>query len=327
MLIARAELEHDDGWAEVELELPAVLSCAERLCDPAKADEDRRRTVDGARIRRLAAADLGPGPWGTEASPTWVQAVKVIDVDRARRVLDGPLDLQVRDAVATLEARHALSRRGAQGADVLVADGWFRGAPTVAVVGEPDRSDLTRDLLGTAADLARGVRGHVVAVTVEGALALSDVGGWGADEAVLLGGSASPEALAVGLASWCRSARPTIVLGPATMWGREVMSRLAVRLRAGLTGDVIGLELEEGRLIGLKPAFGGRLVAAIASRSDVQMATARPCVLPRRAPRAPARPSGPPARPVGTQHRPGAGRGERRRPVRAGLGPFGHRCR
>src|SRR5207244_2686106 len=30
--------EHDDGWLQAELRLPAVLSCAERLCEPTKVD-------------------------------------------------------------------------------------------------------------------------------------------------------------------------------------------------------------------------------------------------------------------------------------------------
>ena len=33
-----ARCEHDDGWMQAEVELPAVLSCAERLCEPAKVD-------------------------------------------------------------------------------------------------------------------------------------------------------------------------------------------------------------------------------------------------------------------------------------------------
>ena len=33
-----ARCEHDDGWMQAEVELPAVLSCAERLCDPTKVD-------------------------------------------------------------------------------------------------------------------------------------------------------------------------------------------------------------------------------------------------------------------------------------------------
>ncbi|MGH9009679.1 MAG: electron transfer flavoprotein subunit beta/FixA family protein, partial [Acidimicrobiia bacterium] len=55
-----ARCEHDDGWVEAEVDLPAVLSCAERLIDPCKVDPTGRAAVPAERIRRLSAADLGP---------------------------------------------------------------------------------------------------------------------------------------------------------------------------------------------------------------------------------------------------------------------------
>ena len=64
------ELEHDDGTQEVELALPAVLSVAERLCDPCKVDPEGRAAVAAARLTRMDAARLGPGPWGEAGSPT-----------------------------------------------------------------------------------------------------------------------------------------------------------------------------------------------------------------------------------------------------------------
>ena len=41
----RLELEHDDGMQEVEISLPAVLSVAERLCDPCKVEPEGRAAV------------------------------------------------------------------------------------------------------------------------------------------------------------------------------------------------------------------------------------------------------------------------------------------
>src|SRR5713101_8146836 len=41
----RARCEHDDGWVEAETTLPALLSCAERLCEPAKVDPPGRAAV------------------------------------------------------------------------------------------------------------------------------------------------------------------------------------------------------------------------------------------------------------------------------------------
>ncbi len=64
------------------------------------------------------------------------------------------------------------------------------------------------------------------------------------------------------------------------MWGRDVASRVAARLGAGLTGDAVDLDVRDGRLVGWKPAFGGRLVAAVTATSPVQMATVRPGMLP-----------------------------------------------
>jgi electron transfer flavoprotein alpha/beta subunit len=57
--VVSARCEHDDGWLQAEVHLPAILSCAERLIDPAKVDPPGRAAVPADRIRRLTAADLG----------------------------------------------------------------------------------------------------------------------------------------------------------------------------------------------------------------------------------------------------------------------------
>ena len=64
------------------------------------------------------------------------------------------------------------------------------------------------------------------------------------------------------------------------MKGRDFAPRVAARLELGLTGDAIGLEIDEQeRLVQLKPAFGGNIVAPILSKTFPQMATvARQCV-------------------------------------------------
>src|SRR5262249_19357110 len=87
---ARITCERDDGTAEFLVPLPAVLSVAERLCPPAKFGPAERAAVPAARLRRLGAADLGPGPWGAAGSPTRVGAVRAHDHRRERRVLTRP---------------------------------------------------------------------------------------------------------------------------------------------------------------------------------------------------------------------------------------------
>ena len=57
-------------------------------------------------------------------------------------------------------------------------------------------------------------------------------------------------------------------------------SRVAARLSLGLTGDCIDLELDdEGRLVQLKPALGGNVVAPILSKVKPYLVTLRPGLL------------------------------------------------
>ena len=296
----RATCEHDDGRVEAEVELPALISCAERLCEPAKVDPEGRAGVAPGRIRVLAAAELGQGPWGQDGSPTRVGDVRLLDVQRRQVVLEGPVDDQVRAAVALLDDAGAFGHTGgtaAHGHDQdPVPDGWERGDQVVAVLLEPGRPRVGRELLGGAARLAAGIGGTVLAVQSPGRGGklppeAATLASWGADQVLEMSGSAVVEDTSAALAGWCRQAGPWAVLAPGTMWGREMASRLAARLGAGLTGDAVDLDVEGGRLVGWKPAFGGRLVAAITATSPVQLATVRPGILPLLAPRPPVAPA------------------------------------
>lgn len=291
-----ARCEHDDGIVAARVGLPAVCSVAERLCEPCKVDPSGRAAVDPSRISVLGAHDLGNGPWGEAASPTRVGDVRVLEITRERRRLDGPVAHQVDEAVAVLSARGALDpapRRSTAGVPVTGGDG-----PVVAVLGEPDRHRETAELLGTAALLAAATGGSttLLDVTPEGLLDVSSAGAQpavgrpmfgnqGADRVVELVGSTAEDDVADVAGRWTADTRPWAVLAPSTAWGREVASRIAVRVSGGLTGDAVELEVDDGRLCAWKPAFGGRLVAAITASSDVQLVTVRAGVLPLLAPR------------------------------------------
>ena len=266
--------EHDDGWFQAEAHLPAIVSCAERLIDPSKVDPPGRAAVPAERIRTLDATTLGPGPWGQDASPTWVGPVKVMAVSRARtRWPDAPIAEQITNAVRVLRERGALD------GDMTQA---LQGVPApdphgkrVAVLAEPHRDAMTRELLGAAAQLT----GNVAAVTVEGADG-QQLAAWGADIVVHLEGANIEEDVARAVAELARQEQPWAILAPSTAWGREIASRVAAALDAGLTGDAVELEVDDDRLIAWKPAFGGQLVAAIGCTSTPQLATVRAGVLP-----------------------------------------------
>lgn len=277
-----ARLEHDDGWADAEVDLPAVLSCAERLCPPAKVDPAGRDAVDPGRLRRLSAAQLGPGPWGEAGSPTHVGAVRALAVSRQRLVGAGPLVAQVAAAVAQMEDAGALGGDEEPGGREhgVVADGWQRGEKAIVVLIEPDRPRLARQLLGTAAQLAEAIHGLVTAVAPAGAIDSAAAGQWGADQLVVVHGADVEEDIAGAAGEWSEEHQPWAVLAPGTMWGREVAARIAARLGVGLTGDAVEIAVDGGRILSWKPAFGGQLVAAITSSSPIQMVTVRSGVLP-----------------------------------------------
>ncbi|MEA2780429.1 MAG: hypothetical protein QOK29_1973 [Rhodospirillaceae bacterium] len=273
----KARSEREDGWVTVEVDLPAVVSAAERLCRPLSVGLDDRRSVAESRIKKISAGDLGPGPWGKEASPTRVGPTRLLETSRLRRQFTGSLEEQVRQACALL------IERGAFGASMVqqrsVPQRQPGPGPVILVTPEPGEGRSTRELAGAAACLAHDMKGSVTAFA-SGELDARQIGSWGVDNFVCCEGVDSEEDFARSCADWVAANRPWAMLSPSTLWGREIAARVAARLGAGLTGDAIGMELENDRLIAWKPAFGGRLVAAITSDSDVQMVTLRPGALP-----------------------------------------------
>lgn len=72
--------------------------------------------------------------------------------------------------------------------------------------------------------------------------------------------------------------RPEVFLCGATVIGRSLMSRVAVRVHAGLTADCTGLDIdpEKRLLLQTRPAFGGNIMATIITPNHrPQMATVR----------------------------------------------------
>ena len=281
--LVHARCEHDDGEVVAEVRVPVIVSTAERLIDPCKVDPPGRAAVPAERIRRITAAELGPGPWGQAASPTWVGEVRTVGSARVGEVLTGDPAAQARAAVERLVARGAFTP-GPSGPAAAVVPGRGVTGPAVAVLVEPGRPHDTRELLGAAARLAAAIDGHAVAVGLRDTDA-AELGAWGADAVVAITGVTNEEDVAAAVAAWAE-VPPWAVLAPSTAWGREVAGRVAAAIGAGLTGDAVELDVHAGRLVAWKPAFGGQLVAAIHCESPTQMATVRVGVLPTLAPRA-----------------------------------------
>ncbi len=299
------ELEYEDGWEEMEVKFPLLMSVAERLCDPCKVEPERRAEVDASKIKLLRAADLGAGPWGDAGSPTKVGEVRTLVHQRLGIVTEGTLPEQIDQVVQFLRSRNAL--KPAESADigvetVLPLDDKNKGHSgngdadrdnngnefTIVVLLEDERDQLAAELLGAASQLvnqlagqtSRASSGQVVAFTTSNMPGMEKLlGQLGATEVILLEGEPIAEDVSRSMVEWIRENSAWAVLAPSTAYGREVAGRVAATLGCGLVGDAVGVEVVDGELVAAKPAFSGALVADISCVSPVRLVTIRPGVL------------------------------------------------
>jgi electron transfer flavoprotein alpha subunit len=298
------ERETDEGFERLELPLPAVLTAAERLCRPPQATPEALQAAADGPIETLSAADLGfeAQQVGLAGSPTWVSEIRGLEVRRERRILDGEPE-EAAERLAALLAERRLLDGSARASGQPFPAGWRPklGGPAVWVVADLSGGVLqpaSFELLGKGAELAAQLDGELAAVLIGGpgvGEQVAALASYGAGRVYL----AADERLAAYqvepytalLADLVRQRAPRAVLFAATGRGRDLAPRLAARLGLGLTADCVGLELDaEQRLVQLKPAFGGLVVAPILSNTRPELATVRPGILPRPAPVADWRP-------------------------------------
>lgn len=99
------------------------------------------------------------------------------------------------------------------------------------------------------------------------------------DDAALAKAGIDPQVDA--LTSVARASGPSVVLAGNTMIGRDVASRFAARIDAGMAADVIALNVEGGRVACVSPKLGGTTIVTCAFRNtDYGVATIRPNVFP-----------------------------------------------
>lgn len=286
----RAERETDEGYDEIEAAMPVVLTCAERVAQPIKMKPGAQEAALGKPIQVVRAGELNAASsaFGFEGSPTWVQEIRVQETPKTQcRFIDATDPeraaaalIHALDEIGALTPRRKIRRHVAE----RVRDGardrdiWV-GCET-DLHGHVTRGSL--ELLSAADHLAARMGGAVVALGYPRSFA-SHAGllaSYGADRVVALDHPAlesySPDSIAAAVAQLVRDRSPWGLLLPASERGRDWGPRLAARLGLGLTGDAIGLEIDDqNRMVALKPAFGGNVVAPILSRTYPQMATVR----------------------------------------------------
>jgi electron transfer flavoprotein alpha subunit len=286
----KAERESDEGWDEIECAMPALVTCAERLAQPIRVKPAEREAAKNRPILTVRAAELHPDPkqFGFAGSPTVVHDLFVQETAKTTcRFIDASDPARgCRELIAALDAASALKpdskprrpvaagvRTPSRGKDVWVAC-------ESNLEGEVTRGSL--ELLSRGDELATELGGALVAVGFPSSMArhAALLAGYGADRVIVIDApelaSYTPETAAEAFAALIREREPWGVLLPASERGRDWGPRLAARLGLGLTGDAIGIELDqERRMVALKPAFGGNIIAPILSSTYPQMATVR----------------------------------------------------
>jgi electron transfer flavoprotein alpha subunit len=290
----RATRGTDEGQEIIECDLPALLTAEERLNRPGPTPPAALEAARSRAVEVLSANDLSEDHaiFGFAGSPTWVSQIYSVATTRQPVMLDGSA---VDDVVRTL-TEHLLGHglfgdwQGARESPrVQARPAGAQADRAVWVVAEVLGGKLhsaTHELLGKSVELADQLHGEVVGVLIGAHQAdhAAELAAFGADRVLLLEGPQltdySVEGYANALARAIQQSQPYAVLIPATTKGRDFAPRVAARLQLGLTGDAIGLEIDEQEhLVQLKPAFGGSIVAPILSKTLPQMATVRPGML------------------------------------------------
>ncbi len=285
-----AERESDEGYDEITCALPAVLTCAERVAQPIRVKPEAAEAAKSRQVEavRAAALDGDREQFGSAGSPTWVQEVRAIRAEypKCRMIDTADPERAAREVIAALDVMGALARDGKRrrpiGGELRTSargrDLWVACEANLA--GEITRGTL--ELLSRGDELAPELGGALVAVGFPAAIARHAglLSSYGADRIIVLDHteleSYSPEVAAEAMAHLVREREPWGVLINASECGRDWGPRLAAHLGLGLTGDAIGIELDgERRMVALKPAFGGNIVAPILSKTYPQMATVR----------------------------------------------------
>jgi electron transfer flavoprotein alpha subunit len=284
----------DDGFEVVECRLPAVLSAAERLAKPLRSSPESMESARQKSLEVWGAADLAADAsgFGSPGSSTSVSDTYSVEPKRKRvvRTANDGVDAVAQATVQDLLNEGLFGKWQAAEAHIIRprrAGGSEKQAIwVVAELVEKQLRLVTFELLGRGIELAEAIGGQLAVVLIGHNIAshTGTLGAYGADKIYLADdprlASYSTEGYTTVLADAIRAHDPYAVILPSTANGRDQAPRVAARLNVGLTGDCIGLEIDQQqRLVQLKPAFGGNIVSPILTKTRPAMATIRPGML------------------------------------------------
>ena len=284
----------DEGYQELECATPTLVTVTDGVAEETYPRREQMEAAASRPIQQLNAADLtdDQSQFGLEGSPTWVDEIFSLESTRQGTVVRNvPVEEAVSQLMKFLEERGVFG--GAQPSETagvprgpMMAPGpqgaiWVL-AETLGGAIRP----VTLELLGRARELAAaiGTTSEAVLIGSDSDSHVRTLTAYGADIVHIADAPSlvdyDTESHTSALTAAIGTNAPFAVLIPSTTKGRDLAARVAGRLKLGLTGDCVGLDIDsEGRLSQLKPAFGGSIVAPILSRTRPNMATVRPGIL------------------------------------------------
>ena len=280
-----AERATDFGYEVVESLLPALITAVEGLSEERYP---RRKEIEASSNRCYEIVDGQKlegnlGSLGSEGSPTSVGEIRIIQTKRLGIVIEEPdseklgqiisdnlPDCKERSTTESYEDWTRFDRQPGREFWVLVegVDG---------IITQP-----SMEILGEVRKLATQIGGYVSALMLKSPIGVeaSTVIAYGADEVLYFDNKDAFPAGPVmtrALSSAIQERQPYALIASAVPDARDLLARSAARLGLGMTGDCIGLEIDEqGRLVHLKAGFGGNVVCPILSRTTPYLATLRP---------------------------------------------------
>ena len=289
-----AERITDEGYQVIESPLPAVVCVTEGVAAETFANRQQMAEAQEKPVEEITCSQLTDdlSQFGLEGSPTWVEDIRLVEPTRQGLMIEGETPEAAAQHVAQL-LKESLVSMGSEVEDQQGVSETARypneSAQSIWVVAETSQTGIRRvtlELLGKGRQLTPVTRSQVSAVLIGEATrdAVETLTEYGADRVLTLDnstlGPVCGRAVANVLAQAVESARPYAILFAATADGRDLASRIAARLGLGLTGDAIDLEIDEdGRLVQLKPALGGNVIAPILSKTLPNLVTLRPGLL------------------------------------------------
>ena len=289
-----AERITDEGHQVIEAALPALVCVTEGVAAETFANREQMAAAQEKPVEELSCAQLSDdlSQFGLAGSPTWVEDIRLVEPNRLGVMIQDETPEAAAQQVAQLLAERLADLAGEQGdTGPATAAGRYpedrsRSIWVVAETTQAGLRQVTLELLGKARELAAVTQSEVAAVLIgppEDAMAAT-LASYGADRVLTLDntdlGPVCGRAVAGALADTVAAQQPYAILFAATADGRDLASRIAARLGLGLTGDAIDLEIDgEGRLVQLKPALGGNVIAPILSKTLPNLVTLRPGLL------------------------------------------------